>query len=194
MKTQQSYSQNSPTIESLRLQLRPHSPVELLALIEGTEQFYCASGLRAADGLRDFFFSGEASDSWLVQLRASTTADPWVFGFAVVDRKSGLVIGSAGFKGAPDGEGMVEIAYGIVPAFEGKGYATEAARALIAFVLNDSRVRVIRAHTLPTPNASTRVLTKNGFAKVGEIVDPEDGLVWRWERTRSPSSRAQQEP
>lgn len=21
-----------------------------------------------------------------------------------------------------------------------------------------------------------------GFARVGEVIDPEDGLVWRWER------------
>jgi len=28
------------------------------------------------------------------------------------------------------------------------------------------------------------VLTKNGFANIGEVVDSEDGLVWRWERTR----------
>jgi ribosomal-protein-alanine N-acetyltransferase len=41
---------------------------------------------------------------------------------------------------------------------------------------------VVRAHTLPNPNASTRVLTKCGFHRVGEVIDPEDGLVWRWER------------
>ncbi len=30
-------------------------------------------------------------------------------------------------------------------------------------------------------NASTRVLTKCKFKWVGEVMDPEDGLVWRWE-------------
>jgi len=43
-------------------------------------------------------------------------------------------------------------------------------------------VRLIRAHTLPEPNASTRVLQKCGFEQVGEVTDAEDGLVWRWER------------
>ena len=44
-------------------------------------------------------------------------------------------------------------------------------------------IRVIRrAHTLPTPNASTRVLAKCCFQYIGEVIDPEDGLVWRWER------------
>lgn len=42
--------------------------------------------------------------------------------------------------------------------------------------------RRTRAHTLPERNASTRVLEKCGFTLVGEVVDPDDGVVWRWER------------
>ena len=88
----------------------------------------------------------------------------------------------ASFKGPPDGEGMVEIAYGVVPAYEGRGFATEAAAALTEYAFDSGDVRLVRAHTLPERNASTRVLEKNGFALVGEVVDPEDGPVWRWER------------
>ena len=33
-------------------------------------------------------------------------------------------------------------------------------------------------------NASTRVLTKCGFRHIGQVIDPEDGPVWRWERHR----------
>ena len=79
---------------------------------------------------------------------------------------------------------MVEIAYGIVPGFQGRGYATQAALALVGFAFRTGRVRLVRAHTLPVPNASTRVLAKCGFKRTGEVVDPEDGLVWRWERTQ----------
>lgn len=153
-------------------------------MIEGTEQFYRSFGRRAADGLRGFLVSEEVSPSFLERLRIAKGVDPWVWGFAVIDRESGLVIGNVGFKAPPDDEGMVEIAYGIVPAFEGRGYATEATRELISFAFSDPHVRVVRAHTLPTTNASARVLTKNGFARIGEVVDPDDGLVWRWERTK----------
>ena len=141
-------------------------------------------GLRAADGLREFYMSDDVSPAWLAQLRASPAADPWVHGFAVIPRESGEVIGSAGFKGPPDVDGMVEIAYGIVPGYQGRGYATEAATALLAFAFGDGRVNLVRAHTFPEHNGSTRVLTKCGFEFVGDVVDPEDGLVWRWERTR----------
>ena len=113
----------------------------------------------------------------------SSPADPWIHGFMLVHRDTGGVVGRCGFKGPPDGDGMVEIAYGVNPEHEGKGYATEAAGALVSYAFGHREVRVVRAHTLPEWNASTRVLTKCGFRRVGEVVDPEDGLVWRWEKT-----------
>jgi ribosomal-protein-alanine N-acetyltransferase len=110
-------------------------------------------------------------------------SDPRVHGFAVIHRESGEFIGSAGLKGPPDENGMVEIAYGIVPSYQGRGYTTEATTALLAFAFGSGRVSLVRAHTLPEPNASTRVLTKCMHESISDVVDPEDGLVWRWERT-----------
>ena len=37
------------------------------------------------------------------------------------------------------------------------------------------------AHTLPEPSASTTVLTRCGLVRTGELVDPNEGLLWRWE-------------
>ena len=173
------------TIETARLQLFPYAPEHLLALIEGIPQYEARTGLRAAEGLRDGITSAEVSPVWLEQLRASTAADPWTHGFGVVHQESCLVIGSVGFKGAPDAEGMVEIAYGIVPAFRGKGYATEAAEAAVKFAFASDQVRLVRAHTLPTNSPSMQVLARCGFERTEEVVDPEDGLVIRWERVKA---------
>jgi RimJ/RimL family protein N-acetyltransferase len=123
----------------------------------------------------------EVSPEWLARVRASTSADPWTHGFSVVHRASGAVVGSCGYKGPPDPQGVVEIAYGVDSPHQGRGYATEAARALVAFAFDSGRVRLVRAHTRPAESASTRVLTKCNFERVGEVVDLEDGLVWRWE-------------
>lgn len=79
---------------------------------------------------------------------------------------------------------MVEIAYGVDAAHRGKGYATQAADALVAYAFGSGQVQTVRAHTRPESNASTRVLGKCGFKFVDEVVDPEDGLVWRWERAK----------
>jgi RimJ/RimL family protein N-acetyltransferase len=123
----------------------------------------------------------EVSPEWLARVHASSSPDPWLHGFAVIHRESGAVIGSCGYKAPPGPEAFVEIAYGIDPAYQGRGYATEAARALVAFAFGSGRVSLVRAHTKPSESASTRVLTKCRFERVGEVVDPEDGLVWRWE-------------
>jgi RimJ/RimL family protein N-acetyltransferase len=98
----------------------------------------------------------------------------------MVHRASDAVVGSCAYKSPPSSDGVVEIAYGVDLEQQGRGYATEAARALVAYAF-DRGVRIVRAHTLPAPNASTRVLTKCGFEWRGEVVDPDDGLVWRWE-------------
>jgi RimJ/RimL family protein N-acetyltransferase len=174
------------TLNTARLDLMPFAPYHLLALIDSPERFEEQFGYAAADGLRDFLVSDEVSPMWLERLRREVDADPWVQGFGVVHRQIRNVIGTASFKGPPDGDGVVEIAYGIVPTLEGNGYATEAAAALVAFASADERVRLIRAHTLPKSGASPAVLMKCGFAHLGEVEDAEDGIVWRWEREPAP--------
>jgi len=171
------------TLETERLTLVPCTPQQLLALIEHPETLERLVGFPGGDELHGFYNSDAVSPQWLAALRKDSAGepDPWRHGFFVVHRERRSVIGAAGFKGAPDGDGFVEIAYGIVPSHEGKGYATEAAAALVRYAF-DHGARNIRAHTLPEPNASTHVLLKNGFRNVGSVVDPEDGTVWRWER------------
>lgn len=176
-------SKDCAVLETPRLILRACAPEQLLALIERPEDFARLAGLPAAEGLRAFFVSDDVSSRWLEGLRSASAPDPWRHGFFVVDRERRAVVGTAGFKGAPDADGMVEIAYGIVPSCEGRGYATEAATALVRFALGSGAVRLVRAHTLPAANASTRVLLKCGFRHTGDVVDPEDGPVWRWERS-----------
>ena len=104
-------------------------------------------------------------------------SEPWG-GYLTVGSDMGEVVGMCAFKSAPS-SGAVEIAYYTFPAFEGRGYATAAANALVA-VAASGGVATVVAHTLPEPNASTRALQRVDFAFAGSVVDPEDGPVWRW--------------
>ena len=122
----------------------------------------------------------EVSPTWLARVRTATTPSPWTHGFALVERGTGAQVGACGYKGPADSEGAVEIAYGVAPAYQGRGYAKEAAAALVAHACG-AGVRVVRAHTRPENGASGGVLAACGFQRVGEVMDPEDGLVWRWE-------------
>jgi ribosomal-protein-alanine N-acetyltransferase len=121
----------------------------------------------------------QVSDTWLTLLEGSSMRDPWVHGFNVV-ADDGTMLGLAAFKGPPV-EGTVEIAYAINPDQQGKGHATAAAQALVAYAFDSGAVSLVRAHTLPDGKASQRVLQKAGFRKTGEVEDPDDGLVWRFE-------------
>jgi RimJ/RimL family protein N-acetyltransferase len=159
-----------------------------LALIEGAAEFRSSFGFSAAEGLREFLLGPEVSPGYIEMLRASSEQDIWRHGFAIIEKASQVVIGNVAFVGPPDDAGEVEIAYGIAPAFEGRGYATQAAAAITEFAFADKRVKTVIAHTLPEQNASTRVLTKNRFTFTGEIHHPEDGLIWRWELAKSAAS------
>jgi ribosomal-protein-alanine N-acetyltransferase len=122
----------------------------------------------------------QISPVWLARMRSTKVADPFVHAFRLVERNTGAIVGSCSFKGPPV-DSIVEIAYSIEPEYQGKGYATEAARALAEIAATREDVRLVRAHTLPDGAASKRVLAKCGFDYVGETVDPEDGTVSRFE-------------
>ena len=112
-------------------------------------------------------------------------------GYLAADADTRVVVGTCAFKGAPSADGWVEIAYFTFPEFGGRGYATAMAAALVARARDSGEVATVRAHTLPERNASARVLTKLGFTLLGEVEEPEDGTVWRWER---PARDAPPEP
>ena len=106
---------------------------------------------------------------------------PWI-GYLAIDPAAHRAIGTCAFKGPPDDARAVEIAYFTFPDYEGRGYATAMACALVALAAADSTITTILAHTLPEPNASGSVLRKAGFVRQGEVLDPDDGRVWRYIR------------
>lgn len=168
-------------MQTKNIDLLPQTPERLRALLEGANVFERHFGTRVAEGVRDFLTGPDVSADFLARLNGSAVPDPWKDGFAIVHVADNLIVGLCSFTGPPLADNTVEIAYGIAPRYRGRGYASEAARALIAYAFASGRVRTIRAHTLPEYNASTSVLLKCGFTLIGEITHPEDGVVWRWE-------------
>jgi RimJ/RimL family protein N-acetyltransferase len=126
----------------------------------------------------------QVSPDWLARAEAAHAPDPWLHGFVAV-AFDGTAIGQGAFKGPPS-DGVVEIAYGVEPDREQKGYATEIAAALTDFAFSFPDIKLVCAHTLPLPDgaASQRVLVKCGFRRMGDVIDPEDGVVTRFEKER----------
>ena len=100
--------------------------------------------------------------------------DP-VFGcYAVVERASATTVGTIGFFGPPESDGVVMVGYGLVGAAHGQGYATEALQAIVRLALADPRVQWIEADPDRDNEASHRVLEKAGFT-----IQREEGNA-RW--------------
>jgi len=106
-------------------------------------------------------------------------------GLFFIDSELNALVGSGGFKGGPDPDGFVEIGYEIASEYWNRGFGTEAARGMVDMAFSRAEVRAVRAHTLAEKNASNRILQKLGMQFVMEIVDPDDGPIWRWQVSRS---------
>jgi [ribosomal protein S5]-alanine N-acetyltransferase len=91
----------------------------------------------------------------------------------------GALVGFGGWKGAPI-DGVAEVGYAVAPERQGRGIASEVVRQLIERA-RAAGLTMVCAHTLPEPNASTKVLERCGFAFAGDVTDPDEGTVWRWE-------------
>lgn len=106
------------------------------------------------------------------------------WGWMGVHRAEKSLVVNGGFKGAPSGEGIVEIGYEVAPTYRNLGVVTEFVNALIELAFSDKQVKKITAHTLAEENASVRVLKKCGFEFIQSLHDPEDGEIWQWAKNR----------
>lgn len=90
----------------------------------------------------------------------------WYTAWKISLKENKQLIGTAGFKG-PANNCSVEIGYGIDDGFEGNGYATEAAKALIDWAFEQEGICFVEAETDPDNIASQRILEKLSFKSDG---------------------------
>jgi [ribosomal protein S5]-alanine N-acetyltransferase len=95
------------------------------------------------------------------------------------DLADGALVGNGGWKGPPVG-GCAELGYAVAESRRNRGFATAAVVTLVARGRAAGLERIV-AHTLPSESPSTSVLRKCGFSRAGDVDDPDDGPVWRWE-------------
>ncbi len=106
----------------------------------------------------------------------------------IVHQSDAIVIGSMGFKSPPDQNGTVEIGYDIIPDYQGYGYATEMALALVKWAFQQPPINRVLAECLKTNTPSIRVLEKVGMIPTEST---EDLLKWEIHKKSIRSSNHQ---
>jgi len=105
------------------------------------------------------------------------------FGFyKMVKQGSDETIGICGFV-KRDYLNQPDFGYSILPEFEGMGYTTEAAKAILAYGCKEWNLSTVLGITRPNNSASRKLLEKLGFQTIGKTIDPsnkEELLIYEY--------------
>lgn len=149
---------NQAILTTGRLRLRPLVPEDAAAIagLLGPDPQAVRMTARIPEPCTE-----EAARQWIA-LRAAPEGRV----FAIERRADGTFLGVIGFGGPPERTGL---GYWIGRPFWGRGYATEAARCVLAHA-RALGVTAVEAETFPENPASARVLAKLGFERRGLVI------------------------
>lgn len=121
-----------------------------------------------------------AAFEWAAKNLAQDPEGQGWYGWAILandgERAPPRLVGIAALIGRPDEDGEVELAFGLMPEFRGRGYGSETVRTLAAWAFANGAARVI-AHLDAEDTHAAQTLAKNGFADTGQ--PPYPGVA-RW--------------
>ena len=114
------------------------------------------------------------------QMRDDRRTQRWMLRAITLREPGRPMIGHAGFHGPPGTNGLeragsLEIGYTVFEEFRGRGYATEAAGALLDWARDEGGIRHFIASVSPGNEPSLAIVRKLGFVETGRQWDDEDG-------------------
>jgi RimJ/RimL family protein N-acetyltransferase len=124
--------------------------------------------------------------------RAPGEPGGWVQ-FSVEERDGGWLVGDVGISPADGEPGVIKVGYTMSPPFQGRGYATEAVGALVAYAFDALGADVVRAYADADNTPSIRVAEKVGMRLIERFEHREGDEVWfgvRYERRREDAPAA----
>ena len=162
-------------ITTKRLALIPGTVELLSAELKGLGAFREKLGVDVPQTWPPDLYERPAIEFMANYLKENADASGWGPWYLVLRNNEGkpeTLVGTCGYKGKPLPDGTVEIGYSILAEYQRKGYATEAAKALIDRAFSYPEVNRVIAETFPELLPSIRVLEKNGFVLIGTGSDP----------------------
>lgn len=159
-------------IETPRLVVRSFSPIDAGAFMEFSRQ------PSVAHWLPDMVVQDESEAAgWIGWINRNLDATkPFVI-LAIEEKASHALLGFVGAGPKEELNNEIEVAYGIADPYQGKGFATEAAQALIEWVFANTALERLSAIVQPANWASTRVIDKLGFTYIDTRELPHEGEV-----------------
>jgi ribosomal-protein-alanine N-acetyltransferase len=118
----------------------------------------------------------------LAALREDRGEEPWRVRLIVL-RGERRTVGTVSLKGAPGPDGSVDLGWELELEDRGRGFATEAAQAVLRWALREPRVRRVTARIQDDNAPSIRVAERLGMRPTAER-HPEQGLIWEIVRSR----------
>jgi RimJ/RimL family protein N-acetyltransferase len=106
-----------------------------------------------------------AAEAWIAENEAEIAAGKCAC-FAIVEQATGDVIGAIGFCLEPQHR-RAELGYWLGSAYWNRGYATEAARAILEWAFRELGLERVHAYHYARNVASGRVLQKIGMQREG---------------------------
>lgn len=100
--------------------------------------------------------------------------------YCLVRKEDNIAVGTCGLYQRANLE-YPDIGFALLPEFFGKGYAYESAKSLLEYALNQLKLPKVYGFTLPTNEASKKLLIKIGLHENGNINfedDPEELLLF----------------
>ena len=156
-------------LETERLILRPFEPGDLEALHE----------IHSDDGVVRWLYDeartlAETHDllSRKVEAAALSREGDWLSAAAVL-RATGELVGDLALNWASEEHRQGEVGFLVHPRHQGNGYATEAARPLLAFAFETMGLHRVVGRLEARNAASARVLEKLGMRREGHLVENE---------------------
>lgn len=117
--------------------------------------------------------------------------------FSVLERESGRLVGDVGLSPAEGEPGVIKVGYTVAPAYQGRGYATEAVSALVGYAFATLDADVMRAYADAGNVASIRIAEKVGMRLVERIEHRGGSETWvgvRYELRREDRRRSEGRP
>jgi ribosomal-protein-alanine N-acetyltransferase len=162
-----------PFLETNRLLLIPFTIDYVEAAMKGREALKAVSGYDVSEQWPNEDYAEILP--WVAeQLKENPERSRW--SGLIIHKEDHIVIGELGGKGGPDENGVIEIGYGIVPDYQGSGYASEIVRAFVDWLNQCPEITKVVAECAEDNIASKRVLEKTGF----QLVKRRNGMLY-WE-------------